>query len=770
MKAWRFLLIGMLLTGCTGALSATPEPTLPPVKADADVIAVEGAVEPAQWVTLRAGESTRVAEVLAAEGDGVRAGDALLRLDDADARLAVQQAEAALAGARAQLDLAQAGTRPEQLAALEAQIAVADAAISQTTALLAVARLGGTEADAADAQAAIAAADYAYRQATEGHDDTLKCFDIPRPDGGTEKICPALGTYEELTRAQMEAAQAALAAAQAQLAALRGPSAATIAEAQAAVATAQARRDAAQAQLDLARSGATAEDIAIAEAAVKQAEAALAAARDLLDARTLDAPFDGIVTDVAVQPGDATTAGSALVTLATLDRRHLRTKDLTELNVARVAEGQPVAVTFDAQPNQTFTGRVARIDRQGQDYLGDVVYPVFIELDEMPAWALWGMTAKGEVRISGSAEQRESASTSSPIPNPQSPILAFAEAVIEPERWAEVRFTVPGEVAEVLVQPNQRVEAGEVIARLDPLYADAAVRQAEAALAVAQAQLAQAQAGPRPEAMAAAEAQVAAAEGDVARAVAARNQLTAAGRDAQLSAVRAQIAAAQAERRQLEAQWQWAKDDGDDERARDLWEQIVVVDQRIAAAQARLAAIPRQFAAQAQATDAGIRVAEAAYTATLTQLALAQAGPRAEEVALAQAAVQQAEVALAMAQAARARTELRAPFGGAVTQVLVEPGDLVTPERAVVVLATLDRVQAVTVDLLETDVTAVAVGQAVTLRADALPEQVFTGRVARIEAQAVLYRGDVTYPVVIALEGDTAALWWGMKAVVEIGE
>lgn len=766
MKAWRFLLIGMLLTGCTGALSATPEPVLPPVKADADVIAVEGSVEPAQWVTLRAGESTLVAEVLAAEGDTVRAGDALLRLDDTDAQLAVQQAEAALAGARAHLALAQAGARPEQLAALEAQIAVADAAISQTTALLAVARVGGTEADVADVQAAIAAADFAYRQATEGHDDTMKCFDVPRPDGGTEKVCPALGTYEELTRAQMEAAQAALAAAQAQLAALRGPSSATIAEAQAAVATAQAQRDAAQAQRDLARSGATAETLAIAEAAVRQAEAALNSARDLLDARTITAPFAGVIADVAVRPGDATATGSALVTLATLDRRHIRTKNLTELDIAHVAEGQAVAVTFDAQPGQTFAGRVVRIDRQGQDYLGDVVYPVFIELDAMPEWAKWGMTAKCEVQIANSELRIANGEATTQPPNHPT----IAEAVIAPERWAEVRFTVPGEVAEVLVQAGQTVQAGDVIARLDPLYADAAVRQAEAALAAAQAGLAQAQAGPRPEALTAAQAQVAAAEGDVARAVAARNQLTAAGREAQLTAVRAQIAAAQAERRQLEAQWQWAKDDGNDERAQDLWEQIAVVDQRIAAGQARLAAIPRQFAVQAQAADAGIRVAEAAYTATLTQRALAQAGPRAEEIAVAQAAVQQAEVALATAQAARARTELRAPFAGAVTQVWVEPGDLVTAERSVAVLATLDRVQAVTVDLLEADVTTVAVGQAVTLRADALPGQTFTGRVARIEAQAVLYRGDVTYPVVVELEGDTSPLWWGMKAVVDIGE
>ena len=767
MKLWRLLLIGMLLlTGCNMVSNAAPEPTLPPIKADVNVIAVEGRVEPAQWVTLRAGESSLVAEVWVAEGDTVNAGDALLRLDDTDAQLAVQQAEAALASAQAQLDLAKAGVRPEQLAALEAQIAVAVAAISQTTALVAVARVGGVEADVADTQAAIAAADFAYRQATEGHDDTMKCYDIPRPDGGTEKLCPALGTYEEITRAQMEAAQAALTAGQAQLAAIHGPVGAKIEEAQAGVTAAQAQRDAAQAQLDLARAGADAETIAVAEAAVKQAQAAVTSARELLDDRTLTAPFDGAITDVPVRPGEATTAGSALVTLTTLDRLHIRTTDLTELDIARVTEGQTVAVTFDAQPGQALPGHVVRLERQGQDYLGDIVYPIFIELDAMPAWVKWGMTAECEIQIANSESRIMSdESITQPLDQP-----TIAEAAIEPERWAVVQFTMPGEVQEVSVQPGQAVQAGEVIARLDPLYVNTAVRQAEAALATALAQLAQAKAGPRPETIAATEAQVAAAEGDVARAVAVRNQLTVAGRDAQLAAVRAQLSAVQAEKQQLEAQWQWAKDDKRDEEARDFSEQIAVVDQRIAAAQTRLAAIPRLFAAQVQAADTGVRVAEAAYTATLTQLALAQAGPRVEEIAVAQAAVQQAEVALATVQAVQSRTELRAPFAGVVTQVLVEPGGLVTPERAVIVLATLDKMQAVTVDLPETDITAVAIGQSVTLKADALPEQSFTGRVAKIEAQPVLYRGDVTYPVVIELDSDTVVLWWGMKVVVEIGE
>ncbi|HQI84072.1 MAG TPA: efflux RND transporter periplasmic adaptor subunit [Anaerolineae bacterium] len=350
----------------------------------------------------------------------------------------------------------------------------------------------------------------------------------------------------------------------------------------------------------------------------------------------------------------------------------------------------------------------------------------------------------------------------------QLPTTIIAEAVIEPERWAEARFSIPGKVVEVLVQPGTSVQAGDVLARLDATHAEAAVRQAEAALATAQAGLALAQTGPRPEVIAAAEAQVAAAEGDVARAVALRNQLTTAGREAQIAAVRAQLEAARAEKRQLEAQWQWAKDGGDDKRAQTLREQIAIVEPKIAAAQTRLTTIPRVFAAQAQVADAGVRVAEAQLAAAQAQLTLAQAGPRAEDVAVAQAAVQQAEAALAAAQAALAHTELRAPFAGTVTQVYAETGDLVTPERPVIVLATLDRLQVRTRDVLENDVSHVSVGQAVTVKVDALPETVFAGRVAQIEPQGVLYRGDVAFPIVVKLDAPTPALLWGMKAAVEI--
>ena len=772
MKTWRFLLIGtLLLSGCTMALSATPEPVLPPVKANADAIAVEGVVEPARWVTLRAGDSRAVTELLVTEGDAVYAGDVLLHLDDTDAQLAIRQAEAALSAAQAQLALTRAGARPEQLAALEAQVTVADAVISQTTALVTITQISGIEADIADAQTAIAAAELAYRQASQAHDDTMQCHNVAMPDGSTQHICPALGPYEEMTRAQVTAAQIALDAARAQLAALHGPTGANIAAAQASVQTALAQRDALQAQLELARAGTTAATIAVAEAAVHEAEAALAAARNLLADLTVTAPFDAIISDVSVRPGDITGPGKTLITLATLDTLHIRVKDLTELDIGRVTAGQSVHVAFDARPNIAFNGHVTRIDRQGQDYLGDVIYPVYIELDAMPDWVMWGMTTKCELRIAN--RERELANEETATTDQESRIMdhasrIIAEAVIEPERWTEARFSIPGRVVEVLVRPGASVAAGDVLARLDATHATAAVHQAEAALATAQAQLALAQTGPRPEAIVAAEAQVAAAEGDVARAIALRNQWTVTVRDAQAAAARAQFEAARAEKRQLEAQWQWARDGEDDKRAQTLREQIAVVEQKITASEIHLAEIPRVFAAQVQVADAGIHVAEARLAAAQAELALAQAGPRAEEIAVAQAAVGQAKVALAATQASVTHTELRAPFTGTVTQVTIETGDFVEPEVPVFVSATLNRLHVETRDVLENDVGYVSVGQPVTVKVDALPEVIFTGHVAQIEAQGVLYRGDVVFPVIIALDTPSPALLWGMKAVVEV--
>jgi len=408
MKKWLVLFGLLLLTGCSQVASPAArqtdvEASTPygnaPVKDTEGVVLAEAVVEPARWVVLRAQGNGAIYDIGAQEGDSVAAGDVLLHVDSTDAQLAVQRAQAALVLAQARRDLVAAGVRPEQVAILEAQLAAAEAGVSQAAALRTQQSAGGTEADIAAAQAQVAAANAAHSQADEAHDETLQCVVADLPDGSERKICPALGTFEEISRFQMEAAYASLVAAQTQLEAIQGTASAERSAAQAGVQIAAAQRDAAQAQLELARAGSRAEAVTAAEAEVQQAEAALAMARALLEDCELKAPFEGTVTDIAAQVGDTATPGTELMTLATLEHLQIKTKDLTELDVVHISVGHPAVVTLDARSEHPLAAHVSRIEQQGQEYLGDMTYAVYIELDgEMPAWLRWGMTAQVEIR------------------------------------------------------------------------------------------------------------------------------------------------------------------------------------------------------------------------------------------------------------------------------------------------------------------------------------------------------------------------------------
>lgn len=70
----------------------------------------------------------RLASLNADEGDTVKAGDVLGKLDDAPYLIAQQQAQASVAIARANYDLVQAGYRPEEIAQVSAAVKQAQAA------------------------------------------------------------------------------------------------------------------------------------------------------------------------------------------------------------------------------------------------------------------------------------------------------------------------------------------------------------------------------------------------------------------------------------------------------------------------------------------------------------------------------------------------------------------------------------------------------------------------------------------------------------------
>ena len=395
------LMVIGLLAGCAGSTATTEtevaEALRAPVREDEGAVIAEATIVPAVWSELRFVGGGTVVEVLVEEGDEVAAGDLLVRLDATDAELGVLEAEAALALAEAQLAQVQAGPRQQEIAVAQARLAAAEVALAQAVAQQDELAAGATDAQIAATRAEIAAARITLRQAEEEHDDTLDCVEVQKGNGEEEKVCPLLGPTEERARFALEAANDALVVAQVELAALQDGVEPQLRAAQAGVESAAAQWEAAQARLDLVKAGSRPEEIASVEVQVAQAAVAVAAAESAIERFELRAPSAGTVTKVTVDVGETAAPGEVVVILASLDQLQARTTDLTELDIARVAEGQSVMVTVDALPGDEFRGRVTRIGEQGVDYRGDVTYPVFIALDGDVPGLRWGMTALVEI-------------------------------------------------------------------------------------------------------------------------------------------------------------------------------------------------------------------------------------------------------------------------------------------------------------------------------------------------------------------------------------
>jgi len=359
----------------------------------------------------------------------------------------------------------------------------------------------------------------------------------------------------------------------------------------------------------------------------------------------------------------------------------------------------------------------------------------------------------------------------------------IVEAVIEPARWSDLDFADGGTVTEVWVEPQDEVKTGDLLVQIDPTDAHLAVQQAEAALASAQAQLETVKDEPRPQEIAVAEAQLEAAQAVLSQAIAQRDEVVAGVAEADIAAAQAQVAAAQAAQREAEELHEQTMDcfnvtrpDGSkvqicpalgpiEERVR---YQMFAANEALNAARAQLEARQSGFQTQLRDANASVEAAKAQRDAAQARLDLLREGSRTEEIAIAQATVAQAETALAAAQAALDRTHIYAPFDGTIAEVNVNVGDTIAPGEIVVVVATVNRLQARTRDLTELDVVYVEVGQPATVTPDALPDTPLRGRVVRVERQAVDYRGDVTYPVIIKLDEGSPALRWGMTVMVEI--
>lgn len=357
-----------------------------------------------------------VQEVAVEEGDRVKEGDLLFRLNDTLAGAQRAQAEAGLRLAQARLDEVSAGARPQEVAASQAAL---DAARAQ----LAKAEQGPGAQEVAAGQAAVEAARAAVQTAEGGLATAQAALqkalagpaaeDIAIAERLVEQakntlwgaqsqrdsICGAVGIGARQSdcdgaKAAVQAASEAVRIAELRLQQVRaGASPQDIASAEALVEQAQGQVSGAQAQVRQAearlaqlKNGATTEDLAIAQAGVDRAQAAyemltagartetLDAARAQLDAAqaaltlaelqlqkmAVRSPLSGIVLARNIEPGEIAAPGSTVIVIGRLDEVEL-TVYVPEDLYGQVQVGQSVEVTVDSFAGVRFAGSVVRI-------------------------------------------------------------------------------------------------------------------------------------------------------------------------------------------------------------------------------------------------------------------------------------------------------------------------------------------------------------------------------------------------------------------------
>jgi multidrug resistance efflux pump len=302
---------------------------------------VSGLVE-ADQIRVGSRVGGRVAEVFVAEGQSVKAGKPLLKIDPFDLRERLAEATAALAAAQAELTRLKGGFRAEEVAQARAERDQVKATLAKLVAgpRPAEIEIAREQLNAAKASLELAESEYARLNRLRE----------------AEQAAPT--EFDEAVRT-LKTARAEVAAAERRLALLEeGTRKEEIAEARAALARAEAA-------LKLLEDGYRAEDIAKAAAEVAAGQARVEAIGVQIGELTVAAPCDCVVEAIDLQPGDLVAANAPAISLLDPSKLWVRAY-VPEARLGQVALGQRTPVMVDSFPDRKFAARVSFISREAE--------------------------------------------------------------------------------------------------------------------------------------------------------------------------------------------------------------------------------------------------------------------------------------------------------------------------------------------------------------------------------------------------------------------
>ena len=287
----------------------------------------------------------RIIEMAIAEGDRVKQGDVLARLDTRDIDLALQRTQAERLQADAQLRLLQAGARGEDIRQAEAQGAAA-------------------AADVAAAEADLAAAET----------DLQRFERLLQMDSGSQKQRDDAATRRNVARDR--------------------------------VAAARARETAAREGVARLRAGARREEVEAARARVAGVDAQIATLEKSKADATVTAPLGGIVTERLLDPGEMVAPRAPIAVLADLDHAWAEVF-VDEPMIPRITLGQAATVFTDAG-GPGLPGKVSYIASKAEftprnvqtaEDRSKLVYRVKITVDNRNGVLKQGMPVEAEIPL-----------------------------------------------------------------------------------------------------------------------------------------------------------------------------------------------------------------------------------------------------------------------------------------------------------------------------------------------------------------------------------
>ena len=338
------LAMSLFLSACGAKTASTPTPSvIATVKAD-NVIISEGRVEPIHYAEIALNSSGLVSDVLSKEGDQVKAGQVIARLQSSEA----QTLETAQAKALQQLTTAYQAVRDAQFKLDNFDIPGDFTGMTPTQAVQTSLDKLNAARDAFEPYKNVSER---WLKLTNAEDETGVIKNIAkqtkkRMDDAWEKYRKAV-QYLDLA-SSLETAKSQLVQAQTDYNSLQDPS--------------------------------FGEDTAGTRAALANAE--------------VRAPFSGTLTNLDLKVGEFAASGTPVLTVADLSSWVVKTTDLTEIDVVDLHEGDPVELTLDAIPNVTLKGNILTISNNFTEKQGDIVYKVTVLLTDKNPAMRWGMTAQ----------------------------------------------------------------------------------------------------------------------------------------------------------------------------------------------------------------------------------------------------------------------------------------------------------------------------------------------------------------------------------------